>query len=204
MRCTSTLLTLLLSFSLYGQSNWETINISNWGSIKFPPSMELQQGTYKKLLDEAKRELYLDLDRVVFQQKGLNNFDNFNTYARVIIITNHANPGDLPKLNELNLSASELNELNSIYKDEVISVSKKMSARLLNWTPLKITNLNGINCLYFNYTRQIGDKPSTFSEFYIFYNYNKQHSLNIEYRTHERLTWETILNECKQSFKFKN
>lgn len=198
-----TLLMLLFSTSLFSQSNWETINISNWGSIKLPPSMEIQEGTYKKLLDEVKKEFSVNSDRVIFQQKGLNDFGSFDTYARVIIRTDYANPDDLPKLNEVNFSQSELDELNLMYKQEIMSVSKKMNATLQNWTSLKVVKLNGVNCLYFNYTRQIINKPSTFSEFYIFYNYSKQHTLNIEYRINDKSKWEPELTKCKSTFKFK-
>lgn len=198
-----TLLILLFSTSLLCQSNWETINISNWGIIKLPPSMEIQEGTYKKLLDEAKKEFSINSDRIIFQQKGLNDFGSFNTYARVIIRTDYANPGDLPKLNEVDLSQSELNELNSMYKQEIMSAIIRTNATLQNWTSLKISNLNGINCLYFNYTRQINSQSSTFSEFYIFYNYDKQHTLNIEYRTNDKSKWEPELDKCKSTFRFK-
>jgi len=77
-----------------------------------------------------------------------------------------------------------------MYKQEIMSVSKKMNATLQNWTSFKVVKLNGVNCLYFNYTRQIINKPSTFSEFYIFYNYSKQHTLNIEYRINDKSKWE--------------
>ncbi|MBA7533054.1 hypothetical protein ES705_25289 [subsurface metagenome] len=194
---------LIISFSNSQTSNWETINISNWGSIKIPPSMEIQRGVYKKILDEAKKEFSVNADRIVFQQKGLNDFGNYDTYARVIIRTDYATPGNLPKLNDLDFTQNEIDELNSMYKQEIISVCKKMNASLIAWTNIKITILNGYKCLYFNYSRQFIEKPSAFSEFYIFFNYDKQHTLNFEYRIKHKVKWATEFEKCKSSFKFK-
>lgn len=198
------LTSIIVSGHCFSQTGtWETINISSWGQIKLPPSMEVQSGTYKKILDELKKEFSVNADRIVFQQKGLNSFGNFDTYARVIIRTEHVNPGDFPKLNDLTISDSELNELNSTYKEQVLSVCKSMNAQLLKWTNMEVSILNGVKCLYCNYTRQIIDKPSTFSEFYIFFNDDKQHSLNIEYRLADASSWKPELEKCKSTFKFK-
>ncbi len=196
-------LIILPSICLSQTTSWETINISNWGVIKLPPSMEVQSGTYKRILDEAKKEFSVNADRIVFQQKGLNSYGSFDTYARVIIRTDHANSGDFPKLNEIKFSADEINELNSLYKQEVLSSCRSWNARLAKWTDIKMSSLNGYKCLYFNYTRQMPEKPSTFSEFFIFYNDNKQHTLNIEYRLVDENTWQPELNKCKSSFRFK-
>ena len=40
------LLSFIYSFVSSQTSDWETINISDWGIIKLPPSMEIQSGTY--------------------------------------------------------------------------------------------------------------------------------------------------------------
>lgn len=188
----------------YGQtSDWETIAISNWGYIKIPPSMEIQRGIYKKTLDLVKKKYSVNADRIVFQQKGLNDFGSFDTYARVIIRTDNGTPGDFPKLNQLNLTKSEVAEINSFYKQEIMSVSRRQNASLLKWADVKMTELNGYQCLYFNYSRQVYDKPPTFSEFYIFFNYSKQHTLNFEYRIEDKDRWEPDLKRCMSSFRFQ-
>ncbi len=195
---------LTISLSAHSQtSSWEIINISNWGIIQLPPSMEVQSGLYKKIVDEAKKEYMVEGERIIFQQKGLNSFGNFDTYARVIIKTITASPGDFPKLGELDALASELNELNAMYKNEIISMCRSMNAQLIKWTDLKISSLSKYKCLYFNYTRQVNGKPSTFSEFYIFFNYSKQHSLNFEYRVADSANWQQEFEKCKSTFKFK-
>ncbi len=191
----------LLSYSQ--TTSWETINLSNWGTIRLPPSMEVQSGLYKKIVDEAKREYMVEGDRIVFQQKGLNTFEKFDTYARVIIKTLTGSTGDFPKKGELTATPDDLSELNSTYKQDILKVCKQMNSQLLKWTDLKIVALNGYKCLYFNYTRQITEKPATFSEFYIFFDYDRQHSLNLEYRIADSSTWQPELEKCKSTFKFK-
>jgi hypothetical protein len=165
--------------------------------------MEIQSGLYKKIVDEAKKEYMVEGDRVIFQQKGLNSFGNFDTYARVILKTITGSPGDFPKKGELNISSDELSELNSSYKQEILNANRQWNAQLLKWTDLKISALNNYKCLYFNYTRQMPDKPSTYSEFYIFFDYDRQHSLNIEYRIADSSIWQPELEKCKSSFRIK-
>ena len=201
------LINILLFISVLNSNsqttNWETINLSNWGVIKLPSSMEVQSGIYKKILDNVKKEFSINADRIVFQQKGLNEFGSFSTYARVIIRTDYVNPGELPKLNHLNFSHTEINDLNTMFKKEIISVCNKMNAKLLYWTNAKILSLNGVKCIYINYTRKIHGKSSTFSEFYIFYNYDKQHTINFEYWTSDKTKWQPDFETCKKTFKFK-
>ena len=199
--CVSALTISLLSYCQ--TSTWELINLSNWGTIRLPPLMEVQSGLYKKIVDEAKKEYMVEGDRIIFQQKGLNSFGNFDTYARVIIKTLTGSPGDFPKKGELSATAEELSELNSSYKQDILKVCKSMNAQLIKWTDLKISTLNGYKCLYFNYSRQISGKPSTYSEFYIFFDYDRQHSLNIEYRIADSSTWQPELEKCKSSFRIK-
>jgi hypothetical protein len=202
-----TLLSIIFSLCLlngYSQTtSWKIINLSNWGLIKLPPTMEVQSGTYKRILDNSKKEFSINADRIVFQQKGLDKFGSFSTYARVIIRTDHANQGDFPKLNQMNLTQTDLSDLNAMYKDEITSSCNKMNAKLLNYTNVKTSTLDGVKCVYFNYTRQMLGKSATFSEFYIFYNNDKQHTINFEYWTSDIEKWKTVFENCKKTFKFK-
>ena len=184
-------------------TTWELINLSNWGTIRLPPSMEVQSGLYKKIVDEAKKEYMVEGDRIIFQQNGLNSFGNFDTYARVILKTITGSPGDFPKKGELSAAPDDLSELNTSYKQDILKVCGSINAQLLKWTDLKITMLNGYKCLYFNYSRQISGKPSTYSEFYIFFDYDRQHSLNIEYRIADASNWQPELEKCKSTFRIK-
>lgn len=203
----SLLLYIILSISVFNvnsqTTNWETINLSTWGVIKLPPAMEVQNGLYKKLIDSFKNEFLITGDRIVFQQKGLNELGSFSTYARIIIRTDHANPGDLPKLNQMNLTQTDISDLNTVYKEDVTTVCNKINAQLIKWTKVTTSSLGGVKCIYFNYTRQLPNNSSTFSEFYIFYNDDKQHTINFEYWSTDSAKWQQEFENCKKTFKFK-
>jgi|GEM_PF-3946717 hypothetical protein len=51
------LTTLLLIQFVYSQEKWNTVKLNGWATIQMPPTMEIQSGTYKKIMDEIKREI---------------------------------------------------------------------------------------------------------------------------------------------------
>jgi len=193
---------VLLTFNIFGQTgDWESIQIKNVGSIKLPPSMEVQSGTYKQMVDEIKKLYMVSGDRIVFQQKGLGENPTMETYARMIFRTDSFSPGDFPSIAQLEYSSSLLNDLDEMYNQEIVSICQKTKATLESWNKLQITELNGRKCLYFSYSRQMGNNPKTFSEFYIFIMETKRHTLNFEYWIRDKLKWEPDMAKCKSSFK---
>ncbi len=102
----------------FGQGS-ETISLSNWGTIKMPESLEVQSGIYKKILDESKKHFSVNAERVVLQQKGVNNGNNLSTYARVII-RKETGFQNLPDLDREIISTQDLNDLNDMYKSEIM------------------------------------------------------------------------------------
>lgn len=184
-----------------GSSN--KIFLSNWGYIYLPESMEIQSGIYKKVMDEAKKEFSVNAERVVFQQRGVNDGENLKTYARVIIRTDTGSE-TLTNLNTEILTKSDLVELNTFYNNEVnqLSNNTKFPVQIINWNPVKITTINGQKCINYSYSRKMGDNPITFSEFFIFWKGKKQHTINIEYRINETSKWKNILETCIKSLKF--
>ncbi len=202
MKSTAIIFGVLLTINIFGQtSDWETIQIKNVGSIKLPPSMEVQSGTYKQMVDEIKKLYMVSGDRIVFQQKGLGENPTMETYARMIFRTDIFNTGDFPSISQLEYSPSLLNELDEMYKQEIVSICQKTKSTFESWNKLRITELNGRKCLYFSYSRKMGSNPKTFSEFYIFVLGTKRHTLNFEYWLRDKSKWESELAKCKSSFK---
>ena len=185
-------------------SSLDKINLGNWAYIYLPETMEIQSGIYKQTLDNAKREFSVNAERIVFQQKGLNNGENMQTYARVIIRTD-TNNETFPNLNSYNITSAELSDLNKIYKELVYETENnpRFPVKIISWNSLKITTLNGQKCINYSYTRKMGDNPETYSEFYIFWKGKKQHSVNIEYRINETYKWKKVLENCVNSLSFK-
>lgn len=195
---------LILSSFKTNQNDWEKINLGSWGAINLPTSMEVQSGNYKKMVDEMKKEFSINADRIVFQQKGVNEGKNLNTYARVIIRTDYGTE-ILPNLNTEILTQKDLNDLNSMYYSEVQDFARnpKFPSKIVKFNKVKITLLNGNKCINYSYIREMGTNPQTISEFYIFWKGKNQHSLNIEYRIKDFEKWKADLNKCLASFKFK-
>lgn len=184
------------------QSKFETISLSNWGTIRMPESLEVQSGIYKKVLDESKKHFSVNAERVVLQQKGVNNGNNLNTYARVII-RKETGFQKLPDLDREIISTQDLNDLNDMYKSEIMEVANnpRFPAKIIKWNKLQIKTLNGKKCIHYSYVRQMGTNPQTHSEFYIFWRGNQQYSFNIEYRVNESNKWKSDLESSIQTIK---
>ena len=199
-------LTLILFLqNLFAQtSSLEKINLSNWGYIYLPNNMEVQSGIYKQTLDNAKKEFSVNAERVVFQQKGLNNGENTGTYARVIIRTDSITE-TFPNLNTEKITASDLADLNQTYKEQTYEIANNPTypAKIISWNSVKISTINGQKCINYSYTRKMGNNPETYSEFFIFWKGKKQHTINIEYRLNEISKWKIELVNCANSLKFK-
>lgn len=198
------LLCLIFQSAIAQSSSLEKINLGNWGIINLPKSMEVQSGIYKKIVDEAKKEFSVNAERVVFQQKGLNQGNNKQTYARVIIRTDTAQE-NFPNLSTEKVTPKDLTDLNQSYKSQTYEVANNPTypAKIISWNNLKIVTINGQKCLNYSYTRKMGNNPETYSEFFIFWKGKKQHTLNIEYRINETAKWKTELVNCVNSFKFQ-
>lgn len=193
----------LFQFS-YSQENWDKIDLGNWGFVKMPKTMEVQSGNYKKILDYSKRHFSVDAERIVFQQKGVNSGKNLKTYARVIIRTDFTSE-TLPNLNTIEITSQDISDLNSMYKTEVYEVANNPTypAKIIRWNGVKIKTLNGNKCINYSYIREMKGKQ-TFSEFYVFWKGNKQHTLNIEYRISDSNIWKYELEKCVKTFKLNN
>ena len=188
----------------FGQDNWDKIDLGNWGEIKMPNTMEVQSGNYKKIIDYSKRHFSVNAERIVFQQKGVNDGKNLDTYARVIIRTDFATE-NFPDLNTTEITSQDISDLNQMYKSQIYEVANSPTypAKIIKWNGLKIITLNGNKAINYSYIRQMNGKPQTYSEFYTFWKGKRQHTLNIEYRIVDSTKWKSDLEKCVQTFKLK-
>jgi hypothetical protein len=205
MKSIITLLITLLVFQVgFGQSNWDRIDLGNWGEVKMPNTMEVQSGNYKKIIDYSKRHFSVNAERIVFQQKGVNDGKNLETYARIIIRTDFTTE-NLPDLNTIEITTQDISDLNQMYKSQIYEVANNPTypAKIIKWNGVKIVTLNGNKSINYSYIRQMNGKPQTYSEFYTFWKGNRQHTLNIEYRIVDSTKWKSDLEKSVQTFKLK-
>ncbi len=175
--------------------------------------MEIQSGEYKKYMDgfhEKHGKLFgyeIYDNRVVFQQKGLNDLDEegFKTYARVILETSIGNFGDFTKLETtLNVTQTELSEINRASKKQLMDSFSGTSLRLIKWYGVSFITVNGYAAVKMSYTRQAADKPNVVVDLYSFQNNDRIHVLTLSYRQSDELLWKPLFNDVLDSFTITN
>ncbi len=206
---------LVLSHAVsYSQSTtMENYKVVNVGTISIPSNMEMQSGNYKKVSElfqaEQTKRLGNEIfdNRVVFQQKGLNNLEkqNFATYARVILETNISNYGDFEKLNvQFSASAAELKELNDQFREQVQDSFAGTGLRMIRWNGVSVTTVNGKSCIKTSYVRQLENRPFVTVNIYRFQNNDRMHTLTLSYSQDDETTWKPLFSNILNSFRITN
>ena len=199
----------LTSAQAFGQvtagQTFTEFKLNGLGSVLIPDSMELQAGAYKKLSDGASKELGYDVSgEVIFQQKGLNdfNFKQNKTYARVMFATERGSRGSYPKLTaKIRLTARELKALDDATKEGLIESIKGIGIKIVRWDGVSVVSVNGQSAIKTAYLRQLNDNPSVYVEMYTFNNNDRMHRLTISYRLEDANIWKDALEKAKNSFK---
>lgn len=214
MRTLTLILTILLSNFCFAQTtDFENYKLSNIGYISIPTKMEIQSGDYKKLAEVVQKEMgkrfgyEISSNRIVFQQKGLNNSEKsgFASYARVILETDIGNYGDYEKLtNNYTATQAELNELSSEMKKEMQSSFSGTGLKLISWYGISITKVNGRTALKISYLRQLNDNPYVVVNMYKFQNNDRLHTLTLSYRQSDETTWKPLFSQILNSFTITN
>lgn len=203
---------LIISASL-GQTNTQNYLLKNVGYISIPNTMEIQGGNYKKLAEEYQKEsgrkfgYEVSENRIVFQQKGLNDGAKpaYASYARIIIETIVGSYGDFEKLTtKLSASSSEIAELNSQLKKQVAELFSGTGLKLISWYGTEIETINGRTALKISYLRQLKDNPLVIVSMYQFQNNDRMHQLTFSYRQQETAKWKSAFSKALTSFKITN
>lgn len=192
------LLFAIVSSSISAQST--TYKLKSIGYITIPNEMELQGGKYGDFLRERAKNLPIEIDfdnRIVFQQKGLNNFSEsaFGFYARIIIETDYGDFGY-----DTNLTSQEQRELSLILKNE-ISHLRQYGLKLIDWYGVSRSNIGGKSAIKFSYTRQLNSNPFVYVSTYIIPKGNKQYRITFSYREKDKDKWQPLYNQVINSIK---
>ena len=192
---------------------FENYSVKNIGFISIPKIMEIQSGNYKKLqakFDSVWGRKYgyqIDDNRIVFQQKGLNNKSKkaFNTYARIMIETTVGKTGDYQKLTDsVNLTSTGLKELDNSFKQEINQSFQGTELHLLEWKGTKLVVINGRPAIKLSYSRQLGQNQPVQVDIYTFQNNDRMHRLTFSYRLEDSKEYEALFSESLISFKITN
>lgn len=186
-------------------------SIENVGIITISNQLELQGGNYKKFSEAYQKTMSEILDfqvsdsRVVFQPKGINNFESkaLALYSRVIIETDVGNYGDYDAL-KTKYTTSEILEFNSAIKQQVYSELKGTTMNIVKWLGTSVVTINGMNAIKVSYIRQLQDNPFVIVNTYIFQNKDRVHRLIMSYRQVEEEIWKPQFSKVLESFKITN
>jgi hypothetical protein len=194
-------------------TDFDNYRILEVGSISIPNNMEIQSGNYKKISEIYQKEISKKFgyevsdNRVVFQQKGVNDLDKqaLATYVRVILETDIGNFGDYEKLStKLIATPQEISDISKEYKTQMQQSFAGTGMKLITWYGVSIVTINGRTALKISYLRQLNDKPFVVVNMYRFQNNDRLHTLTLSYRQSDEATWKSLLTKIANSFIITN
>lgn len=194
-------------------ASWETVSVPGICTFQIPPTMELQAGKYREVMDQFRTHVLQVTDsgsRVVAQQKGLNALDAAarSRYARVIVETHTASKGDFSTLGDpLALSRAEVAEIDGAMKTAVEQEASQSTAagyrtELQSWGGTRVVRVNGVDCLLTEYSRSVNSAPPASVRLYKFMNNDRMHTVSVSYRTTESDLWAADLEKIVTTFQF--
>lgn len=203
MRISFVLLFLFCVAVGFSQQSFSVYKVVNFGFISIPSNMEVQSGLYKKLAENF-HLLWGTIDyeilenRVVFQQKGVNEGNGSDTYARIILETHLGKPGDYRPLNSTDeYTRAELNEIEDAFSDESFSNS---GIKIVTWNGVENYKVNGkYSSIRVSYVRQISDNPYVCVEILSIENNDRMHVLTFSYRIKDSIPWFSLFDKVKSS-----
>ncbi|TZF85816.1 hypothetical protein FW774_01725 (plasmid) [Pedobacter sp. BS3] len=204
-------LLLITVFTIYGQitsAQSTKYLLPNIGFITVSDKMEIQGGSYKaEVNDYLVANGVSTSNRYVFQQKGINSGNGYDTYARIIIKKNDEAPSIyLYKLKSNGIyTKSELNSLNTRLKKEIQdAISAYVNASITYWKGVEQVKINGQNALQCVYKRKSAMSPSvTCVKRLLLVRGNSLYLVNLEYWEKDASLWKSILDNSIASFKIK-
>ncbi|GHU65403.1 hypothetical protein FACS1894123_11290 [Bacteroidia bacterium] len=188
------------------KSEYERILITNVGYISIPSNMELQSGNYKEFVESGQKlfaeKFHFEIsdNRVVFQQKGLNNLEQkgFASYARIIIETEIGNQDDyLKQSDDFSMSTEELN---SLFLQQVKQDFQGTGLHIIKWEGVSIVSINQSKAIKISYIRQLNDNPHVYVNMYKFPNNDRMHTITLSYRQEDSNIWKPLFLKVINSF----
>ena len=193
--------------------DWKRIEIKDIGTIDLSPMLEIQAGKYKIKNQEYKDSIEniekVDIleSKLTLQPKGINEYNetSLSKYCRVMVETIIGNPNDFQSLNEkIIVSSADLSELYNQFKSQIQQGFNNTTFKLIEWYPITISEINGMDCIHIRYKRQFKDQPHVMVDSYRFFNNDRIIFLTISYRISEKDYWTSTLEKTLNSFRITN
>lgn len=180
---------------------WITVRLGDSCEFMIPPTLEIQSDDYRKRsgIDKFYEKEKPSLERIVAQQRGLNQYDKgaLSKFARVIVKRVPWPNGGLPKLGEhLQLTKEDLKYIDEVfYSDETLGKGLTDAKYVtLKSSLCTVKSVNDIECVYKYYETQMTkatgkEYPVVNKEEYLFFNDVEIYMVNISARANETKYW---------------
>jgi len=178
--------------------------------ISLPAKLELQNSELnnvkKAVLKDNKQQTIINSysERIVFQQKGLNNEDRgaFSKYCRVIIEYAEEDRSDptFGRGDKIVVDKDILYAVNESVKKDCAS----SGTPLIKLITVQGMNINGFPVLYYSYKRKgwEGKQPPVIVNYFRVFNRYENATIVFSYREAEREMWKGIHDNIIKTFTF--
>lgn len=184
------------------QSKWTNYIIANSLYLSVPNTVELRgkDDIYTQALENnGWYGQKIDLNNVVFQQKGLGNAENdaFNTYCRIMVAFNQFSKGSFP----ISTEQTTLDE-ETISGFQEQAVKSAGNFEVLGKPSVKWVKINDSYAIEVKYVRMGVEGHRTCVSTYNFYNDDKFAQITLSYREADKDKWENDFERVIKTFKW--
>jgi len=196
------------------EEGWIRLRIENVGSIDYPSDfLELQSGDYREFTEEFGLVYDIPSSDFTLQQVGLNELkpSALEEYRRVLLQTVYLNPGEeVFRANENYMMSQE--ELDEIHNELINQLNQEYARgdsmglgdfKIIDSGSVEVVEINGMFPLVWTYKRQLNDNPVVLVKQYMFWNYEKIHSLTFSYRVVDEEECRDIYEKMLDSFRLQ-
>ncbi|MEG0969573.1 MAG: hypothetical protein RSE47_00525 [Acidaminococcaceae bacterium] len=182
-------------------SGWETVTIPGVVTLQVPPTLEPQnpsllQKLAKQSADATLTELKQNKKQIlIWQQKASTG------YARIKVNT-FATPSNVPLLGErVRMTEKELAAFDADFRQGVQQSNNLPGTTCTynNWAPMRIDNINGLDCLTSYYELTQNNQPPVVVYTYIFFNKDLLYNIQLAYAKAEHSVWETPATDLRNT-----
>lgn len=181
-------------------------------SFEVPEGMEAKNNLEKA--DTQKLHQLLNVPetgvQLIFQQKGLSKFSKeaLDEYCRLFVYINENSPEESFAITEpLPISEEELDDLHQFFKTSLEAETNKNASavgafKISAIKKPRIKRINGYDCLYIEYVRQLNSNPPMQICSYTFFNFDREIRFSANYRVKDREKWAPRIEGFLKSLKF--
>ncbi|NLH46524.1 MAG: hypothetical protein GX451_10450 [Acholeplasmataceae bacterium] len=172
-------------------SNWQRVTVPNVGTFSIPPALEVRDFD-----SDITNEVKSNSDVISYIQAGTKGFMTTleYKYTRVSLITLPLSKGDGPLLTlltPLNIANVDLKGFDEGTQKALQENYAKYGELNYRWWPSKIIHVNGVDCIYTHFVRNIPSlrTPPAEEHWYTFFNKGKMHVLKVAYWERDANYW---------------